>query len=323
MNQIKKLNVASSPHWKGGSSVPIVQKLWIVALLPAIIASLWLFGLNSLRILSLTIAFSVSLDAIANWVVPSKDYTTNWSSVNLAVLLAFFMPLNAPWWLILIGCFIMIIIGKKLFGGIGAYPVHPVLLSCAMLQISWPQRFDYTASFVSMDWTGKMIEPLRLIKTLGSDATMAFDWQNLLMGRQVAGIGNALVLYLAIGGLFLILIRQITWHIPIAFLVGCYLMGLLLHIVSPEQFATPLFYILSGGTIFGAFFLAPEYTTSPANRIPMLLYGFLGGVLLLLIRAFSVYSDGLIFAILLINLCNPLIDRITPKIYGLEEVKNA
>ena len=100
-------------------------------------------------------------------------------------------------------------------------------------------------------------------------------------------------------------------------------MGLILHIVSPEQFATPIFYILSGGTIFGAFFLAPEYTTSPANRVPMLIYGFLGGVLLLLIRAFSVYSDGLIFAILLINLCNPLIDRITPKIYGLEEVKNA
>jgi len=223
----------------------------------------------------------------------------------------------------LIGCFIMIAIGKKLFGGIGAYPVHPVLLSAAMLQISWPHRFDYTASFVSMDWSCKMIEPLRLIKTLGGDAVTAFDWQNLLMGRQVAGIGNALVLYLAVGGLFLILIRQISWHIPVAFLGGCYLMGLILHIASPEQFATPLFYILSGGTIFGAFFLAPEYTTSPANRVPMLIYGFLGGVLLLLIRAFSVYSDGLIFAILLINLCNPLIDRITPKIYGLEEVKNA
>jgi len=303
--------------------VSTVQKLWIVALLPAIIASLWLFGLNSLRILSLAIAFSVSLDVLINRIVPSKDYTTNWSSVNLAVVFAFFMPLDAPWWFVLIGCFIMIAIGKKLFGGIGAYPVHPVLLSAAMLQISWPHRFDYTASFVSMDWSCKMIEPLRLIKTLGGDAVTAFDWQNLLMGRQVAGIGNALVLYLAIGGLFLILIRQISWHIPVAFLGGCYLMGLILHIVSPEQFATPIFYILSGGTIFGAFFLAPEYTTSPANRVPMLIYGFLGGVLLLLIRAFSVYSDGLIFAILLINLCNPLIDKITPKIYGLEKVKNA
>lgn len=294
-----------------------------MALLPAIIASLWLFGLNSLRIITLAIAFSVSIDALINRIVPSKDYTTNWSSVSLAVLFAFFMPLNAPWWIILIGCFIMIVIGKKLFGGIGAYPVHPVLLSCAMLHISWPQRFDYTASFVSMDWTSKMIEPLRYVKTLGGDAATAFDWTSLLMGRQVAGIGNALVLYLAIGGIFLILIRQITWHIPVAFLGGCFLMGLILHIASPEQFATPLFYILSGGTIFGAFFLAPEYTTSPANRVPMLIYGFLGGVLLLLIRAFSVYSDGVIFAILLINLCNPLIDRITPKIYGLEEVKNA
>lgn len=273
--------------------------------------------------MSLAIAFSVSLDALANSVVPNKDYTTNWSSVTLAILFTFFMPLNAPWWLVFVGCFIMIVIGKKLFGGIGAYPVHPVLLSCAMLKVSWPHRFDYTESFLAMDWSGKMVEPLRYVKTLGGDAASAYDWQNLLMGKQVAGLGDALIIYLLIGGLFLILIRQINWHIPIAFLGGCFFMGSILHIANSEQFASPVFYLLSGGTIFGAFFLATEYTTSPANRIPMLIYGFLGGIILVLIRAFSVYTDGIIFAILLVNLCNPLIDRITPKVYGLEVANNA
>jgi electron transport complex protein RnfD len=286
--------------------------------MPAIVTSVWLFGLHSLRIIGLAVAFSVSLDALANRLVISKDKTTNWSSVTLAVVFAFLMPYDVPWWLILVGCFIMIVVGKKLFGGMGAYPVHPVLLSFAMLQVSWPHRFDYTKSLISLDWGVRMVEPLRLVKTVGGSAEQAFYWQDLLLGKQVAGIGNALVLYLLLGGLFLIIIRQIPWHIPAAFIFGNLLMAGILHLIDPGQFASPMFYLLSGGTVFAAFFLATEYTTSPVNPVPMLIYGFLGGALLMVIRAFSNYPDGIAFTILLINLCNPLLDRITPKVYGVE-----
>jgi len=291
--------------------------------MPAMIASVWLFGSHSLRIIGLAVVFSVSLDALSNWIVPSKDKTTNWSSVTLAVMFAFLMPYDVSWWLILVGCFIMIILGKKLFGGLGAYPVHPVLLSYAMLRVSWPDRFDYTASLISVDWGVRMIEPLRLVKTVGSSMEHVYYWQDLLLGKQVAGIGNALVLYLLLGGLFLILTRQITWQIPVAFIVGNLLMAGILYLANPAQFASPVFYILSGGTVFAAFFLATEYSTSPVNPVPMLIYGFLGGVLLMLIRAFSNYTDGVVFAVLLINLCNPLLDRITPRVYGVEAASHA
>ena len=318
-----RLNVASSPHWRDGSGLDGMQRLWLLALLPAIVASVWLFGLHSLRIIGLALAFSVLLDALANKLVPSKDKTTNWSSVTMAVIFAFLMPYDVAWWLILVGCFIMIVVGKKLFGGMGAYPVHPVLLSFAMLQVSWPQRFDYTASLVSLDWGIRMVEPLRLVKTVGGSAEQAFYWQDLLLGKQVAGIGDALVLYLLLGGLFLIIIGQIPWQIPVAFIIGNFLMAGILYLVDPGQFASPIFYLLSGGTVFAAFFLATEYTTSPVNPVPILIYGFLGGALLMMIRAFSNYPDGVAFTILLINLCNPLLDRITPKVYGVEATDDA
>ena len=241
----------------------------------------------------------------------------------MAVLLAFTMPYNAPWWLLVVGSFIMIVIGKKLFGGYGAYPVHPVVLRYAIMRVSWPQRFDFTASMVTIEWSQKMVEPLRLVKTLGSSMESAYYWKDLLLGRQVAGIGNGLVLYLLIGGIILLLARQITWHIPVAFIGGQLFMAGVLHLADPVQYASPWFYLLARGTVFAAFFLATEYTTSPVNRIPMLIYGFLGGVLLMLIRAFSIYVDGAAFAVLLINLCNPLLDRIAPKVKGVTEVSRA
>lgn len=282
--------------------------------MPALVASIYFYGINSIRIVTLAVAFSVSFDFISNWIVPTKDHPDNWSSVTFAVLLSLLLPYSSPWWLIMVGCFIMIIVGKKLFGGLGAYSVHPVLLSFAMMLVSWPKYFDYTGALVTRDLGVKMIEPFRLLKTIGVNAETLFDKTDLFLGMQVAGIGNALVVYLLAGGILLLLFRQIRWHIPVSFLVGVYLSALVLHVLSPEQFASPLFFLLTGSTVFAAFFLVPESTTSPVNPLPMILYGLLGGILLVIIRSFSMYSDGVVFAVLLLNLCNPLLDRITPAI---------
>ncbi|MDX9859132.1 MAG: RnfABCDGE type electron transport complex subunit D [candidate division Zixibacteria bacterium] len=317
------LNIASSPHWRDGSSIAFSQQLWLLALVPAIVASVWLFGLNAARIIGLMIAFSVTFDALSERIVRSKDRTTNWSSVTLAVLLSFMMPFDSPLWLLATGSFIMVVIGKKLFGGYGAFPVHPAMLSFAMLRVSWPGYFDYTKSMITLNWPEKMIEPLRAVKTIGGSAASLYDWHDLLLGRQVAGIGEGLVLYLVVGGVLLMAMRQITWHIPVAFLAGNFLLAGLLYLIDPAQFAPPLFYLLSGGAVFAAFFLTTEYTTSPVNPLPMFLYGLLGGILLMLIRAFSNYIDGVAFTILIINLCSPLLDKITPKVFGAPEVKNA
>ncbi len=217
----------------------------------------------------------------------------------------------------------MIIFGKKIYGGLGSYPVHPVLLTVAMLSASWPSRFDYTLSVIGKDWGIKMIEPLRLIKTLGNSAEQVFSPGDLILGNQVAGLGNAMVIWLLIGGIFLLLMKEITWHIPLSFLSGVFIMAIILCLVDSEKFTSAHFHLLSGSTVFAAFFLATEHTTSPVNNIPMLLYGLLGGCLLVIIRSFSVYYDGIAYTILLINLCNPLLDAITPKIQGVEVRQNA
>jgi len=228
------------------------------------------------------------------------------------------MPANAPWWLVVVGCAIMIPGGKRLFGGLGAYPVHPVALSFAILLVSWPERFDYTGALISFDWGANMIEPMRQIKTLGTGAESAFDWQALFLGHQAAGIGNGLIMYLLIGGLLLLLLRQIRWHIPVSFLLGVILTSAVLRFAAPASVATPMFQLLSGSVIFGAFFIATDFTTSPVHPIPMLIYGFLGGMIVVLIRSFGSDIDGVVFAILLINLCTPLLDRIAPKVRGVE-----
>ena len=322
-NSEPRLNVAASPHWRDGSSLTRTQALWLLALAPAAVASVMQFGLMSLRVIALAVGSSVVMDALCSRVLVSKDHPTNWSSVSLGLLLAFMLPIDAPWWLVLVGAFLTIVIGKKLFGGWGGYPVHPVALSYAMLAVSWPARLDFTASLASTAWNVTMVEPMRLIKTLGTSAEAAFDKMDLLTGLQVGGVGNAMVLWLLLGGLFLVLIRQTPWQIPLGFVVGVVACAWLLEAAAPGRTATPLFQLLAGSTALTAFFLIPEHTTSPVNPWPMLIYGLMGGVLMVLIRAFSSHIDGAIFAVLLVNLCSPLLDRIAPRVVGLEVRKNA
>jgi electron transport complex protein RnfD len=192
-----------------------------------------------------------------------------------------------------------------------------VALGYAMLAVSWPDRLDHTASLLRMPWDTNMVEPMRLVKTLGSVAEQSYDKLDLLFGRQVAGLGGGLVLWLLLGGLLLLLLREIPWQVPVAFLVGVAVGAWLLGLAAPGRVASPLFQLLAGNTVLAAFFLASEHTNSPVNRWPMVIYGLLGGLLLVLIRTFSTHVDGAIFAVLLINLCAPLLDRLTPRVAGL------
>ena len=310
------LDVAVGPHYRLGTGLAMIYQRWVVALMPAMVASIWYFGAASLRVFGLTVCFAVVIDALAEKVAPSRDITSNWSSVSLALLLAFMLPLNAPWWLILIGCLVMIVVGKKFFGGVGAYPVQPALLAVAVLHLSWPARMDHTGALKDLDWSVTMIEPLRLLKSLGVSAESHYHWLDLLLGHQVAGNGEAMVLFLLLGGCFLLALREIQWQLPVGFLVGLLTTATLLHLLAPDQFATPIFYLLSGGTVFMGLFLLTDHTTSPVNTLPALLYGILAGVLLMLIRGYSKHVDGIVYAVLLANLCAPLLDMITPRVKG-------
>lgn len=314
------LDVAVGPHRRLASGLAEIYQRWVIALVPAMAGSLFIFGPAVFRVYGLCVLFSVLFDFISEICAPSRDLTSNWSSVSLALLLAFMLPLNAPWWLIMIGCFLMIIVGKKLFGGVGAYPVQPAVLAIAVLQLSWPARMDYTAALKDMDWTVTMIEPLRLLKTIGAEGADYYNWYNLLFGHQVAGTANGMVFFILFSGLLLLLMREIQWQAPAGFLLGIVATAGILHITDPVSFASPMFYVLSGGTVFMGLFLITDHTTSPVNKTPLFLYGLLAGVLLIFIRGYSKHFDGIAYAVLLVNLCAPLLDMIKPKTKGAGNV---
>jgi len=316
----RMLDVAVGPHSRAGAGLAQIHQRWVIALLPAVAASFYYFGFASLRLFGLCVLFAVAIDWLIERMASTRDLTSNWSSVMYALMLGFMLPIGASWWLILTACFLMVFIGKKLFGGAGGFPAHPAVLSIAVLQLSWPARMDYTAALKNLDWQITMVEPLRLLKALGASAESHYQWTHLLLGRQVAGAAEGMVLFVLIGGLFLLALRQVQWQVPIGFILGLVVTAMLLRLSDPQAFASPLFYLFSGGTLFMALFLLPDHTTSPVNRIPMFCYGLVAGVLLMLIRAYSLHVDGIVYAVLLANLCTPLLDMIKPRVKGGEDV---
>jgi len=311
------LSVAEGPHWRDGSSLCRTQLLWCLALLPAAVASVVWFGWPALRVMSLAVGTGLAMDALSNRMLGGRDAVTNGSSVSLSLMLAFLLPVNAPWWLVVVGVALTIVIGKKLYGGWGGYPVHPVALGYAMLAVSWPARLDRTASLVQKLWDAAPIEPMRLVKTQGALAEASYALQDLLLGKQVASVGNGMVLWLALGGLFLVLVRVVPWQIPFGAVLGILGGSVVAAWMTPGSAASPLFHLLSGSAVFMAFFLLGDSTTSPVNPWPMLIYGLLAGLLLVLIRTFSIHPESAVFAVLLVNLCHPLLDRITAQPKGV------
>lgn len=314
------LDVAVGPHCRRGTGIAQVHQWWAIALLPAIVASVYYFGAASLRVFGLSVFFAIAIDLVSERLAPSRDLTSNWNSVLLGLMLGFMLPVSAPWWLILTGCLFMVIVGKKLFGGVGGFPAQPVALSIAILQLSWPGRMDNTSALKDLDWQVTMVEPLRMLKSLGASAESHYQWLDLLLGRQVAGAAEAMVLPILIGGLFLLFLREIQWQVVVGFLIGLLTTASLLHFSDPVAFASPQFYLLSGGTLFMGLFLITDHSTSPVNRIPMLCYGIIAGVLLMLIRGYSQHADGIVYAVLLANLCSPLLDMMKPQVKGGENV---
>jgi electron transport complex protein RnfD len=139
---------------------------------------------------------------------------------------------------------------------------------------------------------------------------------DLFIGRQVGGIGSTCGLAVMIGGVYLIIRGFVRWEIPVAYIVGLLVTAAIFHLADPTRFAGPMFHLLTGYTLIGAFFLATDDSSSPVNFIPMLIFGAMGGIMTMLIRNIGSYPDGTMYAILVINLINPLLDKIRPKAIG-------
>ncbi|MDO9527979.1 MAG: RnfABCDGE type electron transport complex subunit D [Syntrophales bacterium] len=317
-----KLIVSYAPHWHDGSRISTRNINIMIAALPALFVGFSIFGMPALRVVALSIGSAMLAELLIN-LVTRKDLTIDDGSAAVSgLLLGMLLPASVPWWLVVIGAFAAIIIGKQVFGGIGANPLNPTLVGFAIIMVSWKGHLNFDEALLNYDLGFYMAYPLAALKYFGTAATDKYDLMNLLIGKQSGGIGAVCGLGLLIGGVYLMLRGFIRWEISLSFLVGVFITAFLFNIANPEKYASPLFHLLTGNVMLGAFFLATDDTTSPVNFIPMLIFGLACGIMTVLIRCTGLYYDGVVFTILLMNIINPLLDKISPKAIG-KVVENA
>lgn len=326
------LTVSPSPHMHSGQSVPKLMYGVVLALLPAFAVSVFYFGMGMI-IISLTAVLSCIIFEylIQKFILKSKPAHLDGSAAVTGLLLAFCLPSNLPFWMVMIGSLVAIGVGKMSFGGLGNNPFNPALVGRVFLFVSFPAAL--TAYPEPGQWwtyldanTGAT--PLSILneKTannipVGEIMSGMPSYLDLFLGRMSGSAGEVAAFAILLGLIYMLWKRIITWHIPVSILLTVALFTSALWLGNPEKFADPLFHLLTGGLILGAVFMATDYVTSPMSKKGMIVYGIGIGILTILIRAFGSYPEGVQFAILLMNGFTPLINKyMKPKRFG--EVKH-
>ena len=321
--------ISLSPHVHGGDSVQRNMYGVCMALLPALAASLWFFGLGAAIVMLTSVASCVFFEwAIAKFILKRERITiTDGSAVLTGMLLGFNLPSNLPIWIIIIGALVAIGIGKMTFGGLGCNPFNPalagrifLLISFPVQMTSWPEIKQYMAY---TDATTSAT-PLSLMQTAiaTGDASVLEQLPSLeemLLGAMGGSLGEVSALMLLLGTVFMLWKKIITWHIPVSILGTVAVFSAALHLWNPA-YAHPLAVLMSGGLILGACFMATDYVTSPMSHRGQLIYGVCIGLLTVVIRNWGAYPEGMSFAIFTMNAFTPLINTYCkPKRFG--EVK--
>lgn len=296
----------------------------VIALLPALAASVCFFGLGALWVILTSVLSCVLIEAaIQKFILKVPVSVSDGSAALTGLILAFNLPSNLPIWIIVIGALVAIGIGKMTFGGLGQNIVNPAILGRVFLLVSFPAQMTSWPMPNGVDGAtgatplGIMKEGLLSGKTVSEILPEIPSNTDLLMGGIGGSLGEVSAIALLIGFVFMLVRKIITWHIPVSILVTMFVFGGILHLASPEQYACPTFHILTGGALLGAIFMATDYVTSPMSHKGMLIYGFGIGLLTMLIRTFGAYPEGMSFAILIMNIVTPLINTYCkPKRFG-------
>jgi electron transport complex protein RnfD len=334
----------TSPYLTASTPVNIIMLKVLLALVPGIAAYVWVYGggiLISLALASLTaLAAEAAMLKLRNR--PLGLFLSDGSALVTAWLLALALPPLAPWWLIVVGTLFAIVVGKQLYGGLGYNPFNPAMVGYAVLLISfpvimtqWPAPLELAQAQLSFadQWAyifqrvlpaGVQVDaissatPLDYLKTQLKLELAVADIRQAPVFGLFGGKGGEIVAgaYL-LGGVYLLQQRIISWHIPVAFLGALALMAGIFHLVEPQHYASPLFHLFSGAAMLCAFFIATDPISGPTTPRGKLIFAAGIGVLTWLIRAHGGYPDGVAFAVLLLNLCVPLIDAYTqPRVFG-------
>ncbi len=312
--------VSSSPHIRDNARTSNIMRDVCIALVPSLIASVIYFGIRSVYITALCMIFCVGSEFLWQKLTRCPVTISDGTAAVTGMLLAFNLPVSAPWWICLIGSAVAIVIAKQFFGGTGHNFMNPALVGRAFLLASWPVIMTkWTAPFT----TGFKISPdvvtsatpLAIMK--GASRGQLPDMLDMFMGSMGGCIGEVSSLALLLGGAYLVIRKIISVRIPLTYILTV----AVLTFVFPSAGFTGLesagYNVLSGGLFLGAIFMATDYVTSPITAGGQLIFGLGCGILTFVIRRFGAYPEGVSYSILLMNVATPLIDRWTqPKPFG-------
>ncbi|MGD2034219.1 MAG: RnfABCDGE type electron transport complex subunit D [Bacteroidales bacterium] len=330
----KLLTVAPSPHIHSGQSIKKLMYGVIIAMIPALIVSVLFYGIGAITVTLISVASCILFEyLIQKFILKTETRITDGSAIVTGMLLAFNLPSNLPWWIILIGALVSIGIGKMTFGGLGNNPFNPALVGRVFLLLSFPVQMTAYPR-VSGIKTGYLVDGYSGETALSalkegikngipvSDIMEKFSYTDMFIGNMSGSLGEIAAAALILGFIYMLLKKIITWHIPVSVLLTVFVFTGILHIANPSQYADPLFHILTGGLLLGAIFMATDYVTSPMTPAGMIIFGTGIGIITVIIRVFGAYPEGVSFAILIMNGFVPLINRYVKPVRFGEEVKN-
>ena len=318
-----RILVAPAPHIHGSLSTQRLMLDVIIALIPALAVSVYVFGWNVLLITAVSIGCCVLFEYLIQLLfVRGKQTVTNLSAVVTGLLLAMNMPANIPLWIVAVGALVAIGVAKMPFGGLGKNPFNPAIVARVFLLIAYPVQMTSfampsTEGFVDA-YSGAT--PLAAAKA-GLMNFAEYDTLGMFTGNIAGSFGEVATLALLLGFAYLLIRRVITWHIPVTILGT---MAIFAAIYGAVSFDTPhlvsnftLFHLIAGGAVLGAVFMATDYVTSPMTPWGMVIYGIGIGALTMTIRLWGAYPEGMSFAILIMNSVVPLINKyIKPRRFG-------
>ncbi|SHM63185.1 electron transport complex protein RnfD [Caldanaerovirga acetigignens] len=305
MSQYKFL-ITSSPHIHSGESVQKIMFTVAGALLLPTLAGIYFFGTRALILVITATIAAVVTEAIFQKLRGKPITIWDGSAIVTGMLLALNVTPALPVWMVVVGSTVAIGLGKMIYGGLGMNPFNPALIGRVFLTVTFPVQM--TTWINPVDGTTGAT-PLALMKMQG----VTTDYARLFFGSVGGCIGETSALAILIGGLYLIYKEYVDWRIPVSYLGT---VAILTAVLGRD----PIFHILSGGLMLGAFFMATDMVTTPVTRLGRIIFGIGAGVIVVLIRLYGGYPEGVSFSILLMNAFTPIINRLTiPRIYG--EVK--
>jgi len=296
-----KLMVSPSPHIHDAVSTQSIMRDVLIAMVPALVASVLIFGFRSLVLTAVCIASCVIFEYFTRKILGRSNDIGDLSAAVTGMLLAFNLPVELPLWMAVLGCFFAIVVVKQLFGGIGQNFANPAIAARIFLLLSFSLPMT---TWVQVNQVSGATPLAQMALERAGEAQNLPTYLDMFLGLRGGCLGETCALALIIGGVYLIARKVITPTIPVAFIGGVAVLALLFG-------EDPLYHVLGGGVLLGAIFMATDYTTSPVTEKGKVIFGLCCAALTMIIRVFGSYPEGVSYAILLMNIVTPLINKYT------------